>query len=152
MERRLHPDFISNTTISDGSSKNENRIQTEFDPTPQSLKKEASSIATSTEFETDTKLRIGRLNQKVSMIEKRLDQYIQESHINISKISSRVNEKGLQETKVESLIERHNQVLLSFEKRMSQLAKYIEEKDAHILLLQGQLEESRKELFRLKRL
>lgn len=154
MERRLHPDFIASNESISTNALSEKRIQAQFDPTPHSLKKEIPGTINhhDDEFTVETKLRMARLSQKVTLIEKRLDKFIQEAHTDISKMASRLNEKVMQDTKVEALIERHNQVLLSFEKRMSQLAKYLEEKDHHIMLLQSQLEESKKELYRLKRI
>ena len=146
MERKLSPFFI-------------NQIQGQ-NSAPQNLSDSLSSKVTDNKPKMALEdknfaaidLKLTRINQKNLNTETRLDKFIQDIHLSLSKISSQINEKNMQSSKIESMVEKYNQTILSFEKRMSQVLKVLEERDAQIILLQSIIEESRRELSKLKRL
>jgi hypothetical protein len=149
MEKRLHPLFQQ--------SANQPRIQAQFDPTPANLTenlaaKTATSSADVSEFVGETKLKLNRMNQKIVTIEDRLENFALEVRSNFSKIAGRLNEHGLNDTKIESLIERHNNMIHAFEKKLIQMAKLLEDSQAQLITTQGALEDARREIARLKKI
>lgn len=151
MERRLNPLFQQNLT-------QKTQIQEKFDPTPQTYMQNAqsttpSAVATNVmEHLNESKLKMNRIAQKMANFEDRIDGITQEMRVAHSKLSSRFNERGLAEHKIEALIERQNAMINNFEKRMTQMAKVVEESQLQLVRTQSALEDARREIAKLKRL
>jgi len=148
MERKLHPSF---------QQIHSPKIQTQFDPTPASLTQNLESSknalkADIQEHTQETMLKFNRLSQKISQLEGRIDHVTADLRGAYSKIAARVSERSLNDTKIESMIEKHNQMVNAFEKRLMQMTKLIEDSQAQLLTTQGALEEARREIARLKRI
>jgi hypothetical protein len=150
MERKLNPLFQQGNL-------SQVQIQEKFDPTPanyiQSSPAEAPSTSSDVlEFINESKLKMNRLAQKMIHFEDRFEGLTQEVRTGNAKLSSRFTERGLAETKIEALIERQNSIINSFEKRMTQMGKTLEEAQLQLLRTQSALEDARKEIAKLKKL
>ncbi len=105
-----------------------------------------------TELSKTTTLKVERLSQRVSQLESRMDQVFQELRAKYATISGRLTERSLNEAEIEALMERHNQIIRTFENRMSQLQKFCESQQMQLMSAQASLEEARRDLARLKKL
>ena len=70
----------------------------------------------------------------------------------IAQIAQRVNERKSLDLKVQEMIDRHNNVIKSFEVRMNHLQKLLTEKEGQMISAQSALNEAKMEIARLKRL
>lgn len=70
----------------------------------------------------------------------------------ITMLSQRVNERRTLDAKVQEMVDRHNNVIKSFEVRMNHMQKLLAEKEAQAIASQTALNEAKMEIARLKRL
>lgn len=70
----------------------------------------------------------------------------------ISMLSAKVNERRALDMKVQEMVDRHNNIVKSFEVRMNHLQKLLAEKEAQMIASQAALNEAKMEIARLKRL
>ncbi|MGZ3773676.1 MAG: hypothetical protein ACXVCY_11225 [Pseudobdellovibrionaceae bacterium] len=70
----------------------------------------------------------------------------------ITQLGQRVNERKSLDLKVQEMVDRHNNVIKSFEVRMNHMQKMLAEKDAQMISAQSALNEAKMEIARLKRL
>ncbi|KYG66097.1 hypothetical protein AZI86_03260 [Bdellovibrio bacteriovorus] len=70
----------------------------------------------------------------------------------ISMLSAKVNERRALDLKVQEMVDRHNNIVKSFEVRMNHLQKLLAEKEAQMIASQAALNEAKMEIARLKRL
>ncbi len=70
----------------------------------------------------------------------------------ITQLSQRVNERRSVDMKVQEMVDRHNNVIKSFEVRMNHLQKLLAEKEGQMISCQAALNEAKMEIARLKRL
>ena len=154
MERRLHPLFQQSLQNNQKTIVQKVQIQEMFDPTPAAYAQNNQGSANSNvmEFLNESKLKMNRMAQRMANFEERIDGISQEMRTTHSKLSSRFTERGLAEHKIEALIERQNSVINSFEKKMTQMSKVIEDSNLQLLRTQSALEDARREIAKLKRL
>ncbi len=168
MERKLHPNLLGsdlNKRIQD--FKNEGKInspqgliQTEFDPTPVAwlqsdiaqVKTAAKEISEQQEFLGEAKIKMNRLAQKVMNIEERLEVLSTEMRTNYAKLAAKVSEKVVTETRVEAFMEKHNQVLQNFERKMGQMTKLLEDYQNKVMISNAALDDARREIARMKKI
>lgn len=70
----------------------------------------------------------------------------------INQLSQKVNERKSLDLKVQEMVDRHNNVIKSFEVRMNHLQKLLAEKEAQMIASQAALNETKMEIARLKRI
>ena len=70
----------------------------------------------------------------------------------VTHLSQRMSERKSFEMKVQEMVDRHNNVIKSFEVRMNQLQRLLVEKEAQMVSAQSALNEAKMEISRLKRL
>jgi hypothetical protein len=70
----------------------------------------------------------------------------------ITQLSQKLNERKGLDLKIHEMVDRHNNVIKSFEVRMNHLQKLLAEKEAQMISSQTALNEAKMELARLKRL
>lgn len=156
-ERKLHPNLLLNT---DFKKESKGQIQAEFDPTPVTwlqsdiaqVKSAAKEITEQQEFLGEAKIKMNRLAQKVQNIEERLEALSTEMRANYAKLAARVVEKAVTESRVESFMEKHNQVLQNFERKMGQMTKLLEDYQNKIMISNAALDDARREIARIKKL
>jgi hypothetical protein len=69
-----------------------------------------------------------------------------------AELAGRLKERAMNEAKVEALMERHNQIIQNFEVRLNQAQKIIENQSLNIVKQQDVIDESRRQIERLKKL
>lgn len=70
----------------------------------------------------------------------------------MTQLHSRIGERQNVDAKIQEMVDRHNTVLKSYELRMLQMNRLIQEKEAQVVSAQAALNETKMELARLKRL
>lgn len=70
----------------------------------------------------------------------------------IAAVVSRVNERKISENIIKEMVERHSQLVQSFEVRMQQLQKVISEQELQLMNARSELKAALQELTRLKKL
>jgi DNA polymerase II small subunit/DNA polymerase delta subunit B len=105
-----------------------------------------------TETIKTSSLKSEKVSQRVAQVESRVDALAQEIRSKYAQLSGRVTERNLMETEVQSMLDRHNQVVRNFENRMVQMQRLVENQQIMLMNSQAALEESRRELARLKRI
>lgn len=70
----------------------------------------------------------------------------------ISQLNAKLNERRTLDQKVQEMVDRHNNVIKSFEVRMNHLQKLLAEREAQVVAGQAALNEAKMEIARLKRL
>lgn len=70
----------------------------------------------------------------------------------ISQLNAKANERRSLDLKVQEMVDRHNNIIKSFEVRMNHLQKLLAEKEAQMVVSQAALNEAKMEIARLKRL
>ncbi|MBX9768500.1 MAG: hypothetical protein K2X47_14595 [Bdellovibrionales bacterium] len=105
-----------------------------------------------TELVKTNTLKGEKASQRVAQVEGRIEALAQEIRSKYAQLSGRVTERNLMETEVQSMLDRHNQVVRNFENRMTQMQRLIENQQMLLMNSQAALEESRRELARLKRI
>jgi chromosome segregation ATPase len=103
------------------------------------------------EWMESTKVRFDRFNSAGSRMEQFLKQTIHEINEKFAQLNSRVTERRLQESKIQEMMDRHNQVLQTYDVRMGQIQKIVHEQELQLMGAKASLEEARREIARLKK-
>lgn len=105
-----------------------------------------------TENSKEMRFKLDRLSQKTSLLEARLENSTHEMREMYTKLSNRISSSGLNNAKIEALVDRHNQIIHTFEARMAQLQKVISEQEIQLTNTLAELQLARAEIARLKKL
>ena len=98
------------------------------------------------------KTRFDRIQQHLQRQDGQMQANNQEMHNKLAKVASRLNERLTSDQKIEELMDRQQQVLQSFELRLSQMQKIITEQELMLGAARSELKEAQREITRLKRL
>jgi chromosome segregation ATPase len=90
--------------------------------------------------------------QKLTALESKFEALSQDIRSKHSVLSGKVTERHMTDMKTQALIDRHTQLLRQFEQRVAGLQRVIEEQEYQIMNYKAALDESRKEMARMKRL
>lgn len=104
------------------------------------------------EFMKNTHLRVERIQQQLQRMEQSHNAWVQDGGHRLSQMSQRLQERKSLDQKIQELVDRHNQVIKSFEVRMNHLQRLLSEKEAQMVGAQAALNEAKMEISRLKRL
>ncbi|MEZ0391286.1 MAG: hypothetical protein ACAH59_03660 [Pseudobdellovibrionaceae bacterium] len=103
------------------------------------------------EFIRNSHAKFERLQASILKLEQN-DQVINmEAAQKIGQLHNRLGERKSTDLKIQEMIDRHNNVLRSFEVRMGQMQKILSEKEAMLISAQASLNEAKMEIARLKR-
>ena len=97
-------------------------------------------------------LRLDKTHQRINQNEEKLKQVTQETNERFTYIANRLKEKQTNESKIEALLARHNQIVQNFELRLTQAQRLIENQSLQLAKQQDAIDEARRQLERLKRL
>ena len=103
------------------------------------------------EFASATKLKFERINSSNQRLDEMIKNTLQDLNTKQSQIISRVNERKVGDAKIQDLVDRHNQLVLSFEVRLNQMQKLVSEQEMHLMSSREELKEAQREIARLKR-
>ncbi|HRO67039.1 MAG TPA: hypothetical protein PL182_05705 [Pseudobdellovibrionaceae bacterium] len=104
------------------------------------------------EFMKASHLKMERLQQQVMRLEQNHNGLVQESGHKLTQMGLRLSERKSLDQKIQEMVDRHTNVIKSFEVRMNHLQKLLSEKDAQVVGAQAALNEAKMEIARLKRL
>lgn len=96
-------------------------------------------------------LKFERLAQGLGRLDEILHRSNQESAEKLAHLSGKVNERKLFETKIQDMIDRHNQIVQNFEQRITQLQRILSEQELQLANYSAALEEARHTIARMKR-
>lgn len=109
-------------------------------------------VATVNELIKTSNAKFERQQALLSRLEHSHNGLATEAGQKITQLSQRVNERKSLDLKVQEMVDRHNNVIKSFEVRMNHLQKLLAEKEAQMISSQAALNEAKMEISRLKRL
>lgn len=104
------------------------------------------------EFMKVSHLKMERLTQQVQRLEHSHNGLVQDSGQKIGQIGHRLAERKNLDQKIQEMVDRHTNVIKSFEVRMNHLQRLLADKEAQAAVAQTALNEAKMELSRLKRL
>jgi DNA repair exonuclease SbcCD ATPase subunit len=95
-------------------------------------------------------LKLERMQQLVSRLENSHNGLTQEIANRMSQMHGHIVERASVDEKTQEMIDRHNQMMKSFEARMTQLQRILQEKEAQLSHSLQALSEAKNEIARLK--
>jgi chromosome segregation ATPase len=98
------------------------------------------------EFSSTAKLRFERIQGNFQRQTETLQSSFRDIHSKIATVASRTNERKMSEVGTQEMMERHQQVVQSFEARLQGLQKTISEQQYQILGLKAEMKDLLKEL------
>jgi hypothetical protein len=114
--------------------------------------KQKDTEARVTEFINTSASKFDRLAKAIHRIEEYQRQMFEEYSQKLAGVGSKLSERRLSESKIEEMMDRHNQMVKTFEVRLQQMQKLISEKEMMLFGAHSALEDAKKELAKLKRL
>ena len=109
-------------------------------------------VGTVNELIKSTNVKFERQQALLSRLEQSHNGLATEAGQKITQLSQRVNERKSLDLKVQEMVDRHNNIIKSFEVRMNHLQKLLAEKEAQMISCQTALNEAKMEIARLKRM
>ena len=104
------------------------------------------------EFSKNTNMKLDRHQQTLLRLEQNQNNVIFEAGQKFNQMNQKIAERKVSDAKVQEMVERHNNIVKSFEVRMNHLQKLLAEKDSQTNTMHAALNETKMELARLKRL
>lgn len=108
-------------------------------------------VATVNELIKSTNMKFEKTTSQLNRLEQSHNGLATEAGQKITQLAQRVNERKSLDLKVQEMVDRHNNVIKSFEVRMNHLQKLLAEKEAQMIASQAALNEAKMEIARLKR-
>lgn len=109
-------------------------------------------VGTVNELIKNTNIKFERQQQMMVRLEQSHNGLALEAGQKISQLTAKVNERKNLDLKIQEMVDRHNNIVKSFEVRMNHLQKLLTEKEGQMISAQAALNETKMELARLKRL
>ena len=97
-------------------------------------------------------LKNDKIFQRLQLFEERLNMIQKETHEKWTDLSSKHRDRGMNDAKIEALIERHNQIVQSFELRITQAQRLIDNQTTQLSKQQQMIDDARRQIERLKKL
>lgn len=97
-------------------------------------------------------LRFDKIVQRLQLFEERLNLIQKETHEKWTELASRFRDRVNYDAKIESLIDRHNQIVQSFEVRINQAQRLIDNQSTQIAKQQQLIDDARRQIEKLKKL
>lgn len=104
------------------------------------------------EFIKTSHLRTEKLQQQLLRLEQGHNGLVQETGQRMTQIGQRFAERKSVDTKIQEMVDRHTNVIKSFEVRMHHLQRLLAEKEGQLVGAQAAINEAKMEIARLKRL
>jgi hypothetical protein len=93
-----------------------------------------------------------RLMVKVRMMEERQNEFIMDTQKKLTGMVTRSAELPKLEMRMQEVLERHNQVIRTFENKINHIKRVVDQQEVTLFKAMAELEESRREIARLKRI
>lgn len=104
------------------------------------------------ELSSSCKLRFERVQSHLQRQAEGTQGQFGDMHAKVAQLLSKVNETRLAENRIQEIVDRHQQVVQSFEARLQQLKKIVSEQELQLSASRSELKDALKEISRLKRL
>jgi hypothetical protein len=140
------PEGLSNEPF---SSLEVDRTDPHYDDISSKLEKVRFEVQ---EWVKSLSLRFDKVQQKIQYLEERLKMMSHDSHEKMATLYSRIKENQNSDLKFAALIERHNQIVQSFELRLNQSQRLIENQALQLAKQQELIDDARRQLEKLKKL
>jgi chromosome segregation ATPase len=102
------------------------------------------------EFSSTAKLRFERIQGSFQRQTETMQSNFRDIHSKIATVASRTNERKMSETSTQEMMERHQQVVQSFEVRLQALQKSMSEQEYQLLSTKSEMRDVLKEIAKLK--
>ncbi|MEQ1878098.1 MAG: hypothetical protein ABL958_15755 [Bdellovibrionia bacterium] len=96
-------------------------------------------------------LKTEKMSIKIRLLEERQQGFIEDFQKKLTSFNVRMSDKPRVDIMVQEIIEKHNQIVRTFENRLGQLKRVVENQEAELYKIMNELQEARRELSRLKR-
>lgn len=103
------------------------------------------------ELTSSSKLRFERVQSHFQRQGELVQGQFSDMHAKVAQLLSKVNESRLAESRIQEMVDRHQQVVQSFEARLQQLKKIVTEQELQLSASRSELKEALKEISRLKK-
>lgn len=97
-------------------------------------------------------LKMEKLTSQIQRLEQNHNGLAHEANQKITQLIHKVSERRIVDSKIEEMVDRHNNLLKTYEVRLNHLQRLISEKESQQLQTQAALNEAKMEIARLKRL
>lgn len=104
------------------------------------------------EYIKNTNLKVEKLSSQIQRLEQNHNGLAHEANQKITQLIHKVSERRIVDSKIEEMVDRHNNLLKTYEVRLNHLQRLISEKETQQLQTQATLNEAKMEIARLKRL
>ena len=94
--------------------------------------------------------KLERLSKEFARIDEFQKKLYEEFHKNFASMNSKINEKRMNDSKVEELLDRQNMVIRNFENRLASLQRILSEKEGQLMNYANLLRDAQREMDRLK--
>lgn len=108
-------------------------------------------LANQDEAAKETRFKLDRLAQKVGLLEARIQNVTIEMRESFTKLATKITTSNLDNVKTEAIVDRHNQIVHSFESKLLHLQRVMEEQEIQLTSTLEELQQARAEIARLKR-
>ncbi len=108
-------------------------------------------VATVNELIKTSNVKFEKQSTLLNRLEQSHNGLANEAGQKMTQLAQRINERKSLDLKVQEMVDRHNNVIKSFEVRMNHLQKLLAEKEAQMIAAQAALNEAKMEIARLKR-
>jgi predicted nucleic acid-binding Zn-ribbon protein len=125
------------------------RLDPQYDDLASKVEKLRYEVA---EWIKSLNLRLEKALQKSQSIEERIKVTAHDTHDKMATLYSRIKENQNSDLKFQALIERHNQIVQSFDLRLSQSQRLIENQALQLAKQQDLIDDARRQLEKLKKL
>lgn len=102
------------------------------------------------EFSGTAKLRFERIQGSFQRQAETMQSNFRDIHSKIATVASRTNERKIIETTTQEMMDRHNQMVLSFESRLQALQKTMSEQEYQLMNTKSEIKDVLKEIAKIK--
>ncbi len=99
-----------------------------------------------------SQIKFERFKQAFHRVEEFVKNNINELNGRFGKLNSRIVSQNYNDSKLEQMMQKHNEIILAFEAKLSKVQKVMSDQEIQLMNYKGALEEARHEIARLKRL
>ena len=103
------------------------------------------------EFSGSSKLRFERIQGHFQRQGETIQSSFRDVHTKVATIASKMNERKMSDIAIKEMVERHQQVVQTFEAKLQQLQKLMSEQEFQLMNSRSELKDALKELAKLKR-
>lgn len=129
------------------ASVNELKLQNHF--LNEQIKKVVDGL---NEWIKHSNVRFERLHQGLARMEQTHNALVEDASQKFTNLNQKIGDRRTLDAKIQEMVDRHNNVLRSYEVRMNHLQKLLVEKEAQALAAHAALNETKMDIARLKRL